>query len=87
MSKSTQRAINARLKQLRTDWRRWRGAKTDNPGRIDFDLICPQHPNQYGPNGPITCGDPTCEGCAATAYRADRLREIKAETDALRDRA
>jgi hypothetical protein len=31
----------------------------------DFGLVCPQR-----------CGD--CEACAATAYRADRMAEIKA---------
>ncbi|MFG1755934.1 hypothetical protein [Streptosporangium sandarakinum] len=30
----TKKAINQQLRHLRADWRRWRDAKTDDPGRI-----------------------------------------------------
>lgn len=83
MNKTAQRAINAKLKQLRADWRRWRNAKTDDPGRIDLDLICPTARNTYRDGRPVLCDDPTCEGCAATLHRADRLAEIEAKAAAL----
>ena len=53
-----------RLAALRSEWRYWR-----NPGRygapIDVRTVCPTR-----------CGE--CEACAMTAYRADRLAEVKA---------
>lgn len=84
MTKTNERAIRAKLKQLRADWRRWRNAKTDDPGRIDLDLVCPTGRNAYRKGKPVVCGDPTCEGCASTLYRADKLAAIEAEALAVK---
>lgn len=42
---------------------------------VDFMLVCP-----HG-----GCQDPTCEDCAVTAMRADRLVEIEAKAALLKE--
>jgi hypothetical protein len=83
MTSTSHKAIRRQVRHLRADWRRWRHAKPDDPMRIDFDLICPVTRNAYRNGEPVLCGDLTCEGCAATLYRADRMAEITAEAKRL----
>ncbi|MDH2429337.1 hypothetical protein [Sphaerisporangium sp. TRM90804] len=78
MTKITEKTLKRQLAQLRKDWRRWRTAQTDDPGWIERDLVCPVTRNAYRKGKPLTCGDPTCEGCLSTLYRADRMAEIEA---------
>lgn len=77
MTSTDTKTIRRQLRHLRADWRRWRNAKTDDPGRIEADLICPTGRNRSCNGQPVLCGDPTCEGCAATLYRMDRMAEIR----------
>lgn len=60
--------IRRQLTGLRGEWQRW---KRGGPHPA-YGLICPER-----------CGQPGCEGCAATAYRADRMAEITARAKAL----
>ena len=59
-----------RLAVLRAEWRMWKHARHPHH---DFNLICP-----------MRCGEPTCEACTMTAYRADQLAEVTAEAAALK---
>jgi hypothetical protein len=45
--------------------------------------MCPVGQNRYRNGVPVVCYDPTCEGCAATLYRFDRMAEIEAEGNRL----
>lgn len=75
----TLKSARHRLRELRREWRTTRSAAVEDPFRIELALICPTTRGRYRNGEPLTCGDPTCEGCAATLYRRDRLAEIEAE--------
>lgn len=63
----TERERQHRLKELRAEWRRWNRAWPDVD--LHFDVCLPPCDHRCG----------SCEGCAATAYRAERLAEIEAQ--------
>lgn len=86
MNPAEKKTITKRLRELRADWRIWRKAIVQDPQRIEEFLTCPTHPNRYRQGQPVTCGDPTCEGCMATAYRNGRMVEIEQEAGPLKAR-
>lgn len=67
-----QRELKRQLASLRSQWLTWhRGGP---------------HPEATGTICPERCGKPECEGCAATAYRADRCAGLAAEAAGLKAR-
>lgn len=60
------RSDRERLAQLRHEWQTWRRGR--HPELHDGYCLAPCAEQ---------CG--TCEGCCATAYRAERMAEIEAE--------
>lgn len=76
---ATAKQLWKQLAGLRADWKTWRTATVTDPGRIELTIVCPTAQNRYHGGEPVTCGDPTCEGCMATRYRFDRMKEIEAE--------
>jgi len=69
---AAERECNKQLKELRTEWRRWKRAWPDIDLHFDYCLLpCADK-----------CG--TCEGCGMTAYRADRMSEIEAKARAIK---
>lgn len=73
MTAAQKKAITAQLRELRRTWKIW---SLQLPGL---------HPGQD-----LTCHhrapEPHCEGCMATAYRADHRADIEAEGFALNAR-
>lgn len=86
MNATEKKAAKKRLAELRRQWRDLKRAVVVDPTRLDLYLICPVNRNRYSTTDgePKTCADPTCEGCAATLHRSDRMREIEAEASALK---
>lgn len=78
--------LRKRLRELRADWKTWRTATPTDPGFIELVLVCPVGGNRYRNGVPVVCGDPTCEGCGATLYRFDRMKETETEIRTLSER-
>jgi hypothetical protein len=68
MTATLPRPVRQELASLRSSWRLW---KRGGPHPA-YSTICPDR-----------CGLPECEGCAATAYRRDRIAEIEDQAAAL----
>jgi hypothetical protein len=68
MTKTAERERRRTLAALRSQWRTWK----DGGPHPAYALVCPER-----------CGQPECEACAATAYRADRMAEITARAQAI----
>jgi hypothetical protein len=68
MPNTGERERRRQLASLRIEWWIW---KRGGPHPV-YALVCPER-----------CGQPECEGCAATAYRADRMAEITARAQAI----
>lgn len=64
--------VRRQLAVLRSEWRTWRRG-THPSLHPDYCLTCP-----------TLCGQPGCEPCAMTAYRADRMAEISTKAAGLR---